>query len=234
MRIALVALALSISFSLHAKEWRSLRQYQKTTHEVALSASDWLASDRRQNTSVWRNANAYNLNHDLPAEYQTIKERRDFYKWIDREFKIKGHEVVWQKMAHYITCKLRLLETFPHCALTTKKVKVYAHQGSEVVFKNAFKNLRNCFNSNEALKYDDALKWDKMMLREEQFIWVESVYQIIDKRSLKHIERMAEGKFLYAFVVPKAIKFKGDISNPQERYNYALEILRPYCQNHLE
>jgi len=234
MRIASIVLAVCISFSLHAKEWKTLKQYQKATHETNLSPSDWLSSDRRRNSLVWQHANAYNLNHNLPAEYQTIKERRDFYEWIDLEFKAKGHAVVWQKMAYYISCKLRLLETFPHCALTTKKVKVYAHQGSEVVFKNAFENLRNCFNSVEVLKDEDALEWDKMMLHEEQFVWVESIYQIIDERSLKHIKRMAEGKFLYAFVVPKAIKFKGDISNPEERYIYAFEILRPYCQNHLE
>ena len=234
MRIAPVALALCISFSIHAKEWKTLKQYQKATHETTLTPSDWLTSDRRQNSMVWQNANAFNLNHNLPSEYQTIKERRDFYKWINHEFETIGHEVVWQKMAFYISCKLRLLETFPHCLFTTKKVKSYAHQGSEMVFKNAFEKLKNCYNSEKVLKDDDALKWDKMMLHEEQFNWVESIYQSIDGRSLKHIERMAQGKFLYTFVVPKAIKFNGDISVPGERYTYALEILRPYCQNHLE
>jgi hypothetical protein len=234
MRIALIALAISFSFSVNAKEWKSLKQYQNATQETALSPSDWLSSDRRQNTLVWQLANVYNINQKKPQEYQTIKERRDFYEWIDHEFKAKGHEVIWLKMAYYITCKLRLLETFPHCLITTKPVKRYAHQGSEEVFNHSFENLKILLNSDKILKDNDALEWDKMMLHDEQYIWVESVYRIIDKKSLKQIKRMARGKFLYSFAVPKAIRFEGDISIPYERYNYALRILRPYCKNHLE
>jgi len=234
MKIVLFVLALSFSISTYAKEWKSLCQYQKITHKTKLSPSDWLASDRRQNTLIWQHANVFNLSNDRPQKYLSIKERRDFYVWIDHEFQLKGHEVNWQKMAYYIASKMRMTETFPHCMLTPRKVKMYARLGSEVVFNNAFEKLKALFSSDDILKGKEALKWDKMMLHFEQFEWVESIYKNIDARSLKQIKRMTSGKFWYALAVPRKLRFKNDISSPEERYSYGLHILRPYCINHLK
>lgn len=233
MRIVLFVLVFGFSISIQAKEWKNIKQFQKSTLKKELSASDWLSSDRRQNTLVWQQANAYNLINNRPEEYKSIKQRRDFYAWINQEFKANGHEVIWQQMANYISCKLRLLETFPHCIFISKSVKIYADQGSEAVFNNAFESLNGLYNSDIILKNNEALNWDKSMLQNEQYIWIESIIKTIDKKSLKQIENMAGGKFLYSFMVPKAIRFKGDISNPEERFNYALNTFRPFCEKHL-
>ena len=234
MKTVLFAWVLGISFSVSAKEYKSLRQYQKATHNSTLSPSDWLYSDRRHNTLVWQQANVFNLANNRPKEYRTIAERRDFYAWIDHEFQKMGHEVNWQKMAYFVSSKMRLVQIFPHCVFAFNKVKLYAYQGSEVVFNNAFEKLISLFNSKEILKGNEALKWDEMILHFEQFIWVESVYKSIDDRSLKQIRRMTSGKFWYALAVPKKLRFENDISKPEERYRYGLTILRPYCINHLK
>jgi hypothetical protein len=234
MKIIVFVLAFGFSLSIQAKEWKSLRKYQKITQNERLSPSDWLASDRRQNSQVWQKANAYNLTHNRSSEYQTIKQYRDFYFWIDNEFTLKGHQVVWQKMAYFISCKLRMLETFPHGILVSNQVKAYARQGSQVVFNSAFERLKILFSSDQVLINESALLWDKTMLHDEQYLWIESVYKEIEKKSLKQIERMARGQFLYALVVPKAVRFKDNISKPEERYQYALHILRPYCITHLK
>ena len=232
MRIFLIVLTLSVSFSIHAKEWKNLKQYQKSTKNKELSSSDWLTSDRTKNTLVWQQANVYNLFNNKPQEYQTIRERRDFYIWIDLEFEKKGHEVIWPKMALYITCKLRSLETFPKRILISKRVIEHSFEGSLVVFENAFERLKNLYNNNKSLKKADAFKWDHAMLKDEQYVWVENVYNKIDQKSLKQIEHVIRGDFLYTFVIPKAIRFKDDISNPEDRYQYAINVFRPYCINH--
>ena len=41
---------------------------------------------------------------------------------------------------------------------------------------------------------------------------------------------MAKGKGFYGLMVAKEIRFQGDISNSNERYEYALESLRKYCR----
>lgn len=234
MRIILFVLAFGFSFTIQAKEWKTLKHYQKFTQKEQFSLSDWLASDRRNNTLVWQKANSYNLLNNKPNEYQSIIERRDFYIWIDQEFKKIGHEVIWQKMALYISRKLRLLESFPHVMFISKSVKEYVHQGSEMIFNDAFERLKELFCSKEILKNNDAIQWDKDMMHDEQFIWVESIYKKIDEKSLKQIERMAKGQFLYALVVPKSIRFKDDISSPEDRYQYAINVFRPYCIIHFK
>jgi len=228
MKYVLLCLFICFSNSIHSKEWKNLKTYQKTTQRIHLSASDWLKKDRKRNTLIWKKANAYNLEVNLPREYTSIIQRRDFYKWIFNELNDKGHEVLWPAMAHYISNKLRLVNTFPFNLLTRKKVKHYSYQGSEVVFNNAFQTLRELINSQVILKGESAIKWDSKLLRREQFEWLETIYKTIDERSLKTIDRIAKGKFLYAFVLPKKLRFKGDISKAEVRYNYAFNILKPY------
>jgi len=234
MKTVLLVLAFGYSISIYAKEWKSLRQYQKATHQTSLSPSDWFASDRRQNTLVWQHSNAFNLSNDRPQEYQTINQRRDFYVWIINEFHEKGHEVNWPYMANYISRKLRLLETFPHCIFTSKHFKNYILQGSEVVFVNAFSRLRALYISDQVLNGNEGLLWDENMLHDEQYKWVQSIYLEFDTKDLKKIKRIVGGKFIYALVVPKPIRFEGDLSNPEVRYRYALNIFRPYCINHMK
>ena len=234
MKVILFVFACSFSFSIYAKEWKSMLQYQKATQNLTLPASDWLRSDRCKNTLVWQNTNVYNLIHNNFLEYQNIKERRDFYDWIDYEFKIKGHEVIWQRMAYYISGKLKILESFPHKMFMSKRVNAYVQLGSEVIFNEAFQHLKSLFLYDGVFKGEDAFEWDQKMLHDEQFIWVEKIYKTIDPKSQKKIENMAKGKFIYALVVPKAIRFYGDISDPKERYFYAMNIFRPYCKYHLK
>jgi hypothetical protein len=232
MRVFIIVLVFGFSNCLQAKEWKNLKQYQISTQKEQLSSSDWLASDRKQNTLVWQYANIYNLNNNNPQEYQSIIQRRDFYYWIKTNIKAKGHEVIWQEMAYYISLKLRLLNTVPYCVFISKNVKNYARQANEVIFNNAFERLKMLYFSEEILKKEAAEQWDKMMLLDEQHIWVESIYRVLDQKSIKQIDRIVKRKFLYALVIPKAMRFDGDISSPEERYNYALNTFKPYFKNH--
>jgi hypothetical protein len=187
-----------------------------------------------QNTVVWQNANAYNLTNNIPQGYSTIRQRRDFYTWYTIQIKAKGHEVVWPSMAYYISLKLRLIDTFPHLLLTSKKLKVYANEGSEFVFNEAFEALNTLFVSDKILIREEAFNGDKVMLSKEQFEWIERIYKTMDSRSIYKIGCMAKGKFIYSLIVPKAIRFNGDISKADDRYSFALNILRVYCKARIQ
>ena len=52
-------LIVSLSSSLHAKEWKNIKEYQKDTQQEKLSPSDWLKSDRIRNTMIWQQANIF-------------------------------------------------------------------------------------------------------------------------------------------------------------------------------
>ncbi|MBU2952087.1 Insecticidal toxin complex protein [Tamlana agarivorans] len=216
----------------HAKEWKSLNAFEKVNGKRELRATDWLKSDRRRNTQVWQNANIYNLQHNYFLEYETIKERRDFYKWFFSKMEARHCEVVWPKMAYYISNKLRLVNAFPFSVFTTKSVKSYAYQGSETVFNHAFKTLKALYLSEDVLKSNAAMQWDESIIHKEQYIWLKGIYEGIDDKGLRTIERMAKGKGFYCVLVPKKIRFKSDISVTKNRYDYALHVLRDFCENH--
>lgn len=225
----LVLLSL-LSLKSYASEWSCLKSYQLETGLAVLLEKDWLSSDRRKNTQVWQQANVYNLINQQPSEYKTIEERRDFYEWYYLVISKKGHEVVWPKMAHYISTKLRLTRAFPFNVFTKKTIKTYAYQGSESVFRQAFEILKVLYNSETVLKAENALAWDEAILYKEQYDWLQVIYKDIDAKTLKSISKMAKGNGFYSLIVPKAIRFEGNISDENTRYQYALTYLRSYCE----
>lgn len=231
MRWIIFFFILTFNDTLSAKEWKSLLVYKKETQQELLPPSDWLKRDRTRNTLVWQEANMFNLRNNLPQEYKSISQRRDFYKWFFNELKKKKHEVVWVKMAYFISKKLRLIEVFPYSIFSKKDIKTYAKQGSLAVFNNVFIELQILYNSRLVLKTEKALEWDKRILKKEQYEWIDSIYKTMDAKNLKTLERIAKGKFLYAIVVPRAIRFKGNLSKAEIRYDYAIEVLKPYCEN---
>ncbi|OUR92380.1 hypothetical protein A9Q87_07840 [Flavobacteriales bacterium 34_180_T64] len=231
MKAILICFALSLSFSTLAKEWKSIKVYQEETKNVKLLSSDWLKSDRLRNTEIWQKANRYNLTHNKPFEYLSIKQRRDFYRWLNANLKQKGHEVVWVSMASYISHKLRLVVTFPQSMFTNKALKKQANMGSETVFNASFTILKDLFLSEQILRNEAALHWDMSILFEEQYNWLATIFSQMDSRTIYKIERMAKGQFLYGLIVPKSIRFTREISNSDDRYNYAINILREYCKS---
>ena len=231
MRTLFICLAFCLSFSTLAKEWKSKRVYQNETNQTELLPSDWLKSDRLHNTDIWQNANSYNLIHNQPLEYLNIKQRRDFYKWLNNNLQQKGHEVLWVAMASYISHKLRLVRAFPYSVFTNETLKMYTELGSETVFNESFTLLKDIFLLKETLQKGEALQWDKKILYEEQYQWLANIYTQMDSRTIRKIDRMAKGKFLFGLVVPKRVRFTGDISVTEDRYNYAINVLRNYCES---
>lgn len=214
----------------YAKEWKNLKDYQSETGKIELQASDWLRKDRKNNSLVWQQANLYNLQNNLPLEYQTIKERTDFYLWLFKSLEEKQMEVVWPKMAYFISNKLEITKAFPFNIFTSKDVKLYAVKGSETVFAKAFEKIQLLYFSEKILNATEAFAWDEAIIREEQYVWLQDIYNEIDAKTLKTIDKMAKGKGIYGLLVPKKLAFSGDLSDNENRYHYALNTLRPYCQ----
>ncbi|APG64407.1 Insecticidal toxin complex protein [Tenacibaculum todarodis] len=220
-----------VSIPISAKEYKSLKAYEKSTQKETLSPSDWLKSDRKKNTLVWQKANVYNLKNNLSKEYLTIKQRRDFYVWYISEIEKKGHQVVWPRMALFISQKIKTMNSFPVNIFVRKSVKEYGEDGSIIVFNNVFLDLLALYKSDETLKNDAALNWDKKILHKEQFTWIASLYKTMSSKKIKRIERVAKGKFLFSLFVPKEIRFQGKIELAKDRYKYALDRLRAYCKD---
>ncbi len=232
MKWMLYFLLVCLSNSLHAKEWKNFKEYQKETQQEKLSPADWLKSDRIHNSLIWQQANESNLENNHPSQYENIVQRRDFYKWLYLKSEKQGHEVVWFKMTHFISEKLHKMETFPFAIFTNKRIMRYANSCSEVIFNNAFNEANNLFKLKLPLIGKNALAWDKAILYKEQYVWVDEVINTIDTKSIQKIERILQRKFVYRPFIPKEISFDGDLQNNEERFNYALNKLRAYCEKY--
>ena len=214
-----------------AAEWKSLKEYKQETGDTILTSQDWLTKDRLRNTNVWQQANSFNLTNNLFLEYQTIAERRDFYKWFALSIEEKGHKVVWPRMAHFISSKLSLTSRFPYNIVVKKNVVLSSKNGSEKVFNSAFKSLKKLYLQDKILSKEESKIWDNNLLYKEQYVWIVAIYKEMDAKTLKRLERIAKGNFFYGLVVPKKIRFKGDLTSPKDRYTYATETLRKHCEN---
>ncbi|MCX7547516.1 Insecticidal toxin complex protein [Xanthomarina sp. F1114] len=230
MKSLLFTFLVVISSIAYSKEYKNLKEYQEISGNAQLAPSDWLCKDRKKNTLVWQQANIYNLENNRPLEYQTIQQRTDFYLWLFKTLDKKEQEVVWPKMAYFISNKLEATQSFPFKLFIRKEVKRYATKGSQTVFGKAFPQLKMLYFSEENLTAKDAYAWDEALIDKEQNVWLQDIYNEIDEKTLKTIDKMAKGKGLYTFMVPKEVKFTGDLSDKENRYHYALNTLRPYCE----
>ena len=210
------------------------KPYHTDSDKKHLSASDWMVHDRKRNSSVWQEANRYNLINNLSQEYTTLVQRRDFYKWLDTEISSRGHKVIWFKMAYFITDMLHSMEVFPFSFIADKNILNHAHHCSASIFNLAFVNMKELYQLTDALDDNQALQWDKAMLNKEQFLWVDRAVASMDLATIKKIENILQGKFLYGLLVPKEIRYYDRLSNNTKRYEYALKTLRPYCGNVLK
>ncbi|WP_066224908.1 hypothetical protein [Formosa haliotis] len=226
--LTVMLFALQLAF---AKEYKSLKAFQAETNQEALQASDWLKSDRIKNTKVWKKANFFNLKQENYNAYTTVIQRLYFYKWIQVELDKNSHEIEWVHMAIFISDKLRLIGQFPFKYFLHKNTITYTNLGSAVVFEHAFPELKELLFSSEPLRGEPARTWDVNMLHKEQYIWVESVYQHMDEKSLKQISNIAKGNGVYGLFVEDALEFSGDLKDPDARYAYAINILLPYCRD---
>lgn len=233
MKLFLYLLVFSITTLGYSKEYKNLKDYQTKSGNLDLKASDWLRKDRKNNTLVWQEANIYNLENNLPLEYQTIKQRTSFYLWLFKTLDKKHMRVVWPKMAYFISHKLESTQSFPFNIFTRKEVKLYAVRGSETVFIKAFETIKTLYFLKETVTEKEAFAWDEALIREEQYVWLQDIYNQIDAKTLKTIDKMAKGKCIYKIMVPKEVAFSGDLSSKENRYDYALNILRVYCEKNI-
>ncbi|NJX15727.1 hypothetical protein [Tamlana crocina] len=103
--------------------------------------------------------------------------------------------------------------------------------GNTTVFNNAFAELNTLYFSKKILKGKEADTWDSAILKLEQFKWIEPIYKTMDSKSLKTLRRVAKGKCFYKIMVPKPIRYKGELVNAQNRFDYAIKTLKLYCEN---
>ncbi len=222
---------------LFPQEWSSLRLYKKKTGNTVLIDGCWLKKDRKKKTEVWKKANLYNLGlENGNKKYKRIREIRDFYAWFDKEIKKQGHEMKWIGIASIVAGQLSKLDNFfiRVFIVRNKELIRFANEGSKKVFEFAFPKLKKIYFFDLIVKGKIAEEWDMEFGQDEQCLILEPIYKKLSKRALRKLEKIAKGKGVYRFGVPKKIRFDGDIKDCKTRFEHGVNKLIPYYLDKLK
>lgn len=219
-----------------AQEWENLNSYQKETTNLSLKDGCWLKKDRTHQSLVWNEANKFNLAQINGFEkYRSITQIRDFYFWFDSERIKQGHEIKWIGIAGVAANQLSKIDVgiIRFLLVRNPEIVKFANDGSKKVLQFAFPLLKELYFSNTIIKGEAAKEWEIRYGTKEQCIILDPIYKELSPKALKKLERMAKGKGLFCFGVPKQLKYKGKIENCQDRYEHGVNELFPYyLSNH--
>lgn len=214
-----------------AQEWKNLNTYQKETGSKSLKDGCWLKNDRIKQNEVWNEANKYNLSQGKGfVKYESITQIRDFYKWFDKERLKQGHDIKWIGIAAIAANQLAKIDVgiIRFLLVRNPEIVKFANDGSKRVLEFAFPLLKEIYFSKKALKSEAAENWEAFYGKQEQCEILQPVYKSLSPKALIKLERMAKGKGLFCFGVPKKLKYEGKIEDCQTRYEHGLNKLLPY------
>jgi hypothetical protein len=232
---ALIFLA-GINFT-QAQEHRNFKSYIKETGNSYLRDGCWLKKDRKKQNEVWKKANIYNLSlENGNTRYETISQIRDFYHWFDVEREKLGCEIKWIGIAAIAAGQLSKLDDglIRLILVRNKEVVKFANEGSRQVLEFAYPHLKEVYFSTKIITGKEAENWDFEYGKIEQCEILDPLYKELSQCALRKLNRMACGKGLYRFGVPKELKYTGNIEDCQARFEHGINIMIPFYQTHKE
>ncbi|MDQ8053912.1 MAG: hypothetical protein REI78_12835 [Pedobacter sp.] len=186
---------------------------------------NWLRSDRKHQTAVWKIANEVNLqsNNGFCA-YQTIWERADFYKWYGHRCDSLGCKIRWPKLAAKVTFRMGLLMgSIPTLTgNSNKEIKDFISTGSELVLRDSWQTLRE-IRLHKPMGAMEARTWDASMLLSEQKL-IHPAYLQLSDRSIRKLEKLLRKETL-ATQYLSGIAFEGSLRTIDDVYGYGLKMM---------
>jgi len=220
------------------KEYESLKAYHKATGKKQLGPGDWLSSDRKNNTNVWKAANLYNLKQkEGYQEYTNIEQRAAFYDWVQEEEKGRKSDIHWAGAAAQVAYAINNIANPTlfginakwaaiHLYYTDEAAIDFGNTGNRMIFEDVFPKLRKLINS-PPLKGQDAFNWDAMALSQEQNL-IQPLYEstksfgvisAASKRLLGFSDLLAKIKDIK---IP-AFPVDQNIGNAENRWAYGMQ-----------
>lgn len=237
MKTAIITIILFVfSLNVTAQEWKSMKSYQKETGDTILQEGCWLKKDRKKQTDIWQQANTFNLNTENGYQkYETISQIRDFYIWFDNKRQQQGHEIQWFGIAAVVSGQLSKLDSrfIRFFIVRNKEVVHFGQEGSKKVFEYAYPKMKFIYFSETIIKGEKATIWSSDYGLKEQCVVLEPLYEKLSPKALKKLDRMAKGKGIYCFAIPKNLRYEGSIEECELRYEHGVKKILPfYLQLH--
>ncbi|MEG1592078.1 MAG: hypothetical protein RR305_13230 [Chryseobacterium sp.] len=207
-------------------------------YKGTLGKGDWLTSDRLNNTTTWKNANAYNTKNNIKNQYEPYSHVADYYRWAQSEASLKGHEVKWISGAINLIDDLSILENGAFSA--------FVNDDSENLLQSLSVNIQNAampfLNDLIYGKYSKtkltgmaAQNWDVTITNYEQGVIAPPLYAGASPNAIKYMNQLAGGKnggfgwhsMIGGGSAPQFSKFGASVTDTQARIDIPLLMLYP-------
>ena len=211
-----------------SQEFKTLKCYQEEMGVAVLRSGTWLKKDRKKNNKTWKAANLFNLTTENGFEkYQSIRQIRDFYSWFDTERILQGRHFKSLGIAAVAAKQLSKVDNgfIRFFIVRNSEVVCFVNDGSQRVFEFNFSGMRQRYFSKEKLSKKKAALWDQNHGIQEQCQVLCPLYESLSEKALCRLDKMAKGKGIFKFGVPKRLRYKGDLSNCEHRFRHGATLL---------
>jgi hypothetical protein len=138
-----------------------------------------------------------------------------------------GFETNWPGAAEIVAGQMSLLDNPLVAQIVGDDVVAFGNAGNKAIFDDVFGNL-SALISGPALKGGAALAWDMATLHNEQFNVVQPLYEAQSAATIQTLSRMASGQGVFGIGLRSDLRFKGNILNPQDRFNHGAGPVTDY------
>lgn len=185
-------------------------------YKATLGKGDWRTSDRENNTSVWQNANAYNIQQTNGSnEYVNLDQRADFYRWFQSSTEGKGFRTQWASAAAKTVDSLKkLLGLYDKIGMdiSNTEIRNFVTSGNRLILDDIWISLQELYNG-PVLKGKNAVNWDSQNLINEQHL-IQAKYNALSPSSIRILNNdLFVGSFF---------QFRGNVLNLNHRYIYGM------------
>lgn len=171
----------------------------------------------------------------LPAEWERMKERADYYEQLDAQLKAQGHQIntplilaqISRKVGSLSTSHIgkKLLADHPQLAATILLI-------SRLVRTYDFQKLDNLINSTSPLIGNAATLFDQELMAEIQLL-IQPLFKAMPDRTSGKINELLGTKFSLKYLPLRVImgdmpKLEGSITNTEDRFQYVQNLAAHY------
>ena len=208
------------------------------SYKGTLGKGDWRKSDRLNNSQTWKNANKYNTENNVKNQYAPYSQVADYYKWVQSEATVRGHQVRWMSGAIGLVDDLAMLEysAFSYAVNDEtegllKKLNVGIQNGTLPYFNDLLYGKY----SKTPLTGAAAQAWDTALVNYEQGKVAPRIYASASPTALKYMNQMAHsagsGNGWHSFIgggsTPNFSTFGATVTDTQTRIDIPLLMLYP-------
>lgn len=150
--------------------------------------------------------------------------------WFDEQRLKQGHEFQGFGIAAVAAGQLSKLDNgfIRNFIVRNEEVTQFVNKGSNAVFEFAFPLMQKIYYSKTLILKEQAKIWIDSYGLKEQCEILDPLYKALSYKAIKRLSKMAKGQGIFKLGVPGRLRFEGDITNCESRFEHAKTKILPH------